>query len=96
MKLSTKQLRELVLSESKKLMNESNGFYSKKYRRVETAITHLDKAINTLISAKELEMSTAGEEDTDIFSAILDAQDLREFLVNILVAVEPMKSEENL
>jgi endonuclease III-like uncharacterized protein len=96
-RLNVSQLRKLVEKETSKLVKESKGFYTRKSLILNRTITELDKTIKLLYMLSDLESAnTMGEEDADVMSAIHDAEDLKEFLTNLTIAVDTMAGEEAL
>jgi hypothetical protein len=98
MKLTTTQLKQIIREEIQKSINEApmgpNDFYKAKSDMLEKVLNSIDSALTTLDNIQALEESQAMEEDTDIRSAMMDLQPVREFIEGIHSATVTMTTGE--
>jgi hypothetical protein len=98
MKLTTTQLKQIIREEIQKSINEAPmdpmTFYKTKSGMLENVLNLIDSALETLDNIQALEESQAMEEDTDIRSAMMDLQPVREFIEGIHSATAAMVAKD--
>lgn len=97
MKITPAQLKRIIREEIEKSIEasmEPKDFYKTKSDMLEKVLNLIDSALTTLDNIQALEESQAMEEDTDIRSAMMDLQPVREFIAGIHSATAAMTTEE--